>query len=474
MNKFATIILAAGKGTRMNSQRAKVLHTLLGKPLIEYPISLAQKVKSEKIVLVTGHQNIEVEKAAENTGIENISFALQKEQLGTGHAVLSALPGLKGFKGPILILSGDVPLLTVKTVNALKKAYKKSEAKAAFITFNALNPHGYGRVITNGSNAVAIREQKDCSEAEKKITTVNAGIYLMDSLFLNKAVAALKSENAQKELYLTDVIEMAAKLGKVPTVNAHETEVTGVNSLLDLTLLQKKYLQIRMEKLMEKGVTIPFPETVYIEDDCTVGSDSFIAQGVHIYGKTKIGKNVIIEQGVLITDCIIRDDSIIRAYSVLEQADVGNLAEVGPMGRLRPGSVLKKGAKVGNWVELKKTTMGEGSKANHLAYLGDGEIGKNVNLGAGSIFCNYDGFLKHKTIIDDNVFVGSDSQIVAPVHIEEGAYVASGTTVVANVPKGALAISRTRQQNKKGYGILLKQRLKARKEAMLKAASDKK
>jgi bifunctional UDP-N-acetylglucosamine pyrophosphorylase/glucosamine-1-phosphate N-acetyltransferase len=416
---------------------------------------------------VVGHQKELVEQAARDTGVKGLEFAVQKEQKGTGHAVLCALSKLKKYKGAVLILSGDVPLLTKSAVNALKKAFIKSEAPVAFLVFTADNPAGYGRVIKDKNGATAIIEHKDCTTAERKIKTVNAGIYMMDIQFLKRSAARLDADNSQGEFYLTDLVAAAAAAnGAVPVVNVSESEVAGVNTLVDMAALEKRVQAAVTRRLMLSGVTISHPETVYIEQGCRIGADTFIGQGVRLTGTTKIGRNAVIEQGVIISDSVIRDNAVIRAYSVIDKADVGQEAEVGPMGRLRPGAVLKRKAKSGNWVELKNTILGEGSKANHLAYLGDGEIGKNVNLGAGCIFCNYDGFLKHKTVIDDDVFVGSDSQLVAPVHVGKGAYVASGSTVVSAVPAGDLAISRVRQKNKSGYGTLLRKRLKARKDRL--------
>ncbi len=464
MKNIATIILAAGRGTRMKSEKAKVLHTLNGKSLLTYPLQLSASTKST--VVVVGHQKKEVEQAVLSSGKKNILFAHQKEQLGTGHAVLTGLSKLKKHDGPVLILSGDVPLLSKSTIRHLKKAYDKTDSPVAFLTFNSDNPKGYGRIIKNGNAVVAIREEKDCSSQEKKIQTVNAGIYLIDAKFLKKAAKSLKNENAQGEFYLTDIIAIAAENYQVAALSAPMHEVTGINTRVDLANLEKIIREKTAKKYMLAGVSIAFPETVYIEQECKIGKDTVIGQGVHLLGKTKIGKNVIIEPGVIISYSIIGDNALIKAYSVIEQADVGIKTEVGPMARLRPGSILKTGSKVGNWVELKKTVLGEGSKANHLAYLGDGIIGKNVNIGAGCIFCNYDGFLKHQTIVEDDVFIGSDSQVVAPALIEKGAYVASGTTVVKTVPAGDLAISRVKQINRKGLATMLKKRLKARKQQL--------
>ncbi|MBN2526505.1 MAG: bifunctional UDP-N-acetylglucosamine diphosphorylase/glucosamine-1-phosphate N-acetyltransferase GlmU [Deltaproteobacteria bacterium] len=463
-------MLAAGKGTRMKSERAKVLQEVCGLPLVAYPLGLAATLRSKSTVVVVGHQREAVEQTVNRfKGKQSVEFAHQREQLGTGHAVMTGMKPLKSHEGPVFILSGDVPLLRKRTLNQLKKAYEKKGGPLAFVTFTTPEPGGYGRVIRSENNSpVAIREFRDCSESEKKICEVNAGIYLIDAGFLRRATRNLKSDNAQGEFYLTDLIEMAAATHDVATVDAPMAEVSGANDRFDLVMVEHTLRQEIRSKWLAAGVSIQSPETVHIDTDCKIGSDTWIGAAAHLQGSTTVGKGCIIEPGAIIRDSQIADNVVIKAYSVLENAKVDSDATVGPMGRLRPGSHLKKGAHVGNWVELKNTVLGEGSKANHLTYLGDGEIGKGVNIGAGCIFCNYDGFLKHKTIIEDNVFVGSDSQMVAPVIIRKGAYVATGTTVTGEVPANAMAISRGRQINRNGLALKIRKRLKEAKKELQK------
>jgi len=476
MKNIATIILAAGQGKRMKSSLPKVLHQVAGQPLVSFPLTLARRIKSTRTVLVTGHERALVEQVVRTLPYgETVEFAIQKQQLGTGHAVMAALPKLKGVTGPVLILSGDVPLLQVSSIGKLRKAYDKADALLSFLSFVPQNPGGYGRVIKENGRAVAIREHRDCSAKERSINEVNAGIYLVDAAFLKRSVKKLKNNNKQGELYLTDLVQLAAETKKVALVQVSEDEVGGVNDRVDLATIDEVLRSSIVKDMMLKGVTIRVPSTVRIDIGVKIGTDTEIGPNVHISGSSEVAKECVIEQGCVISDSKIKTGARIKAYSVLEEAVVGPQAEVGPMGRLRPGAVLKSKAKVGNFVELKKTILGEGSKASHLAYLGDGEIGAGVNIGAGTIFCNYDGFLKHKTILRDGVFIGSDSQIVAPVTVGKNAYVASGSTITRDVPEDALAISRVRQENKVRIAAILKKRLKAKKikQQQEKAAKEK-
>ncbi len=474
MEKMAAVIMAAGKGTRMKSDLPKVLHRVMGKSLICYPTQLALGLKCERVVLVVGHGRDEVEAAVRDIkGADRVAFALQEQQLGTGHAVMCGMKALKGTKGPVLILSGDVPLLDKASIDKLKKAFVKSGGRVAFLTFSPEDPAQYGRVLREKGDPVAIREYRDCSRAERQVGEVNAGIYLVDPVFLKKAIKNIGTNNDQGEFYLTDLVEQAAKLGKVGGVEVSPEVVQGINDRADLAAVEETLSMRINEAHMKAGVTIQNPRSVRIETDVKVGADTVIGAGVSLLGSTRIGKGVTVETGAVITDSKVADRAVIKAYCVLESAKVGSEAEIGPMGRLRPGADIRKKAKVGNFVELKKTILGEGSKASHLSYLGDGEIGAGVNIGAGTIFCNYDGFQKHKTVLEDDVFIGSDSQLVAPVTVGKGAYVASGSTVTKDVPKDALAVSRVKQENKLGVAAALKRRLMALKKKALEAKSKK-
>ncbi|MDJ0761725.1 MAG: bifunctional UDP-N-acetylglucosamine diphosphorylase/glucosamine-1-phosphate N-acetyltransferase GlmU [Myxococcota bacterium] len=465
MNNTAAVILAAGQGTRMKSALPKVLHAVAGRPLIHFPTALALGLGCDPTIVVVGHGREQVQAAACSVkGGDGLTFVVQAEQLGTGHAVASALPALKKHQGAILILSGDVPLLGKPNLRKLERAYARSGGPIAFLTFCPADPTGYGRVVRQDGKAVAIKEDRDCSRAEKAISEVNAGIYLIDAGFLRQAVKNLKTDNDQGEFYLTDLIKTAAVKGAVATVEIAPEIGVGVNDRVDLARIEAMVHQQIVQKLMRAGVTIRKPETVCIDSDVTVGSDSEIEAGAHLTGKTKIGRGCRIETGAVIRDAVIADGAVIKAYSVIESAKVGQGAEIGPMGRLRPGADVRERAKVGNFVELKNTILGPDSKANHLAYLGDGVIGTGVNVGAGTIFCNYDGYQKHRTVLENDVFIGSDSQLVAPVVVGCGAYVASGTTITKDVPADALAVGRARQVNKEGVAPVLKRRFQALKE----------
>jgi bifunctional UDP-N-acetylglucosamine pyrophosphorylase/glucosamine-1-phosphate N-acetyltransferase len=357
-------------------------------------------------------------------------------------------------------------------VSRLGRAYDKHNASIALVSFCPDDPTGYGRIIRENGAPVAIREHRDCDKYEKQIREVNAGIYLIDIGFLRRSVKKLSTDNDQGELYLTDLVEMAAAKKRVAAVEVPARVVSGVNDRADLAALERLLREERNLKLMRSGVTLRQPETVHVELDVKVAKDVEIRPGAHLIGRTSVGRGAVIGAGAVIVDSDIGPGAIIKPYSVIEQATVRSGAEIGPMARLRPGADIGVGAKVGNWVEVKNTVMGEGAKANHLAYLGDGDIGARVNVGAGTIFCNYDGFLKHRTVLGDDVFIGSDSQLVAPVTVGDGAYVASGSTITMDVPADDLAISRVKQVNRRGTAKKLRERLKAKKEAA-KSAKDK-
>lgn len=467
MTDMAAVILAAGQGTRMRSSTPKVLHPILGKPLISFPVKLAKEAGCQKIVAVVGHGRAAVTEAIVNeVGPKDVVFAHQKEQRGTGHAVMTALSKLRGHQGPVLILSGDVPLLDVASIRKLKRVFKQN---LAFLTFTPPDPAGYGRVIREQGKPVAIREFKDCSRAERQIGEVNSGIYLIDIGFLRKSIKRLKSNNKQNELYLTDLVAIAAEQGNVGSVSVSPELVAGINDRAELAEAETILAHRRNLELMRSGVTMIRPESVRVEMDVCIGKDTTLMPNVHLSGRTVVGEGCTIGQGSILYDTLLDDQVIVKAYSVFESAHVATGAEVGPMARLRPGADIGPGAKIGNWVEVKNTKMGVGSKANHLSYLGDGVIGDGVNIGAGTIFCNYDGFLKHQTVLGNEVFVGSDSQLVAPVTIEDGAYIASGSTITKDVPQDALAISRTKQSNLPDRASLLKKQLKEEKQRRLKS-----
>jgi bifunctional UDP-N-acetylglucosamine pyrophosphorylase/glucosamine-1-phosphate N-acetyltransferase len=459
------VVLAAGKGTRMKSAVPKVLHPMLGQPLVCYPLGAALDVGVEGAVVVLGHQHEMVSSALEKRyGASGrgsrLHVALQLEQLGTGHAARQALPALEAASSSpgladlrVLILYGDTPLVRAETLARLRDAHAAAEGPLAIVTFDAPDPTGYGRIIRKGKGDSIRRvvEQKDCSKRERAITECNAGIYLCDGPFLAEALSRLQPNNAQGELYLTDLVELAAEAGGTVAVEVPPEEVLGVNDRVELARIARLLQRRTNEAHMKAGVTITDPDTTLIETTVTLDPDVELGPGCALRGHTRIGGGSRLDAGVVVTDCQLDHNVTVKPYSVLAEAQVGDGAVIGPFAHLRPGSVLGSGVHIGNFVETKKTSLGAGSKANHLAYLGDATIGSGVNVGAGTITCNYDGVNKHPTTIEDGVFIGSDTQLVAPVAVRQGAYVAAGTTVTDEVPAGALAISRSPQRNVEGY-----------------------
>ena len=447
MSNIAAVVLAAGKGTRMKSDKAKVLHEAAGRPLAFYALRAAMAVDAAPVVAVVGHQAGSVQ-ARLGELFPALKFALQKEQLGTGHAVLAAEEALRGFDGDVLILAGDVPLLTPQTLRRLVDAKAGRGVDVALVSCIAREARGYGRIVKRPDGTVArIVEEKDATAEEKAITEVNASIYLAGAKFLFQALREVGRSNAQNEYYLTDI---AAK-GRTVAVVAEEVEVSGVNDRAQLAQAAAELRARRNAQLMREGVTLIDPSVTYIDEGIEVGVDSVIEPGVSLRGKTRIGKGVRIGQGSVIVDSEVADGAEILPYCHFQDARVASGAIVGPYARLRPGAQVGEQAHVGNFVELKKTVLGKGSKANHLSYLGDATIGEGVNVGAGTITCNYDGVNKHPTVIEDGAFIGSDTQLVAPVTVGKGAYVGSGATVREDVPAGALAVSAGKQRNIDGW-----------------------
>ncbi len=442
----AAIILAAGRGTRMKSRLAKVLHPLAGRPMVSHVIDLVRSLEFEQAFLIVGHQAEAVSALAKEQGVTPL---LQNPPLGTGDAVRKAAKALKDFRGPVLILNGDTPLLREETLRHFYDCYQKENATVGLLTVRLENPTGYGRIVRQTSGAIArIVEEKDATPKERLITEVNTGVYLCDASFLFEALAQVKSDNKQKEYYLTDIIGIAVSQGAhLVGVEAKREEVLGVNSRADLATVEEVMRKRINRHWMNEGVTMIDPAQVRIGSAVTIGSDTVIHPGVCLEGETVIGSGVQIYTARIL-DSEIADDVIIKDHCVIENAVIESGAAIGPFAHLRPGSLVRKGAKVGNFVEMKKTELGEGSKANHLSYLGDAIIGKGVNIGAGTITCNYDGYKKDQTIIEDGVFIGSDTQLIAPVRLGAGALIAAGTTVTEDVPPDALAISRCKQENR--------------------------
>jgi bifunctional UDP-N-acetylglucosamine pyrophosphorylase / glucosamine-1-phosphate N-acetyltransferase len=454
MPQIAAIVLAAGMGTRMKSDLVKVMHPLAGPPMIAWPVAAALEAGVEECVLVVGHQAEKVEKFF--AGRHEIDFALQSEQLGTGHAVACAVPKLPDTIGTVVILCGDTPLLTAATLRGMLVSHHSRGAVLTVMTANFSDPFGYGRIIKGADGKVLrITEHKDASAEERLIGEVNAGVYCVDRRFLESAVAGLGNDNAQGEYYLTDIVRKAADQGLIclsyPVADAQE--ISGVNDRVQLAEAARVLRGRINRELMLSGVTMIDPQSVYIDRGVVVGRDSVIHPGVTITGKTEIGERCVIGQGALIESCRIASGVVVKAGSVMEDALVHEEVAIGPMAHLRPGSELSAHVKIGNFVETKKVFMGEGSKASHLTYLGDATIGRNVNIGCGTITCNYDGVNKHRTVIEDDVFVGSDVQLVAPVSVGRNSLIAAGTTVTKDVPPDSLALARVPQVNKEGWRL---------------------
>lgn len=454
-NSLSAVVLCAGKGTRMKSDKAKVLHPILGRPLCAYPISRAFEVGAARVVAVVGHQADAVTSAvSQQFQGSQVLFALQKEQRGTADAVKSAREQLSGFNDPVLILYGDTPLLRKETLDALLAAFRSSKGKLALISMQMQNPQGYGRIVREGGQVARIVEQKDCTPDQARITECNAGIYIVAADFLWRALDQVQPHNAQGEYYLTDLVEMAAKesgTGEIASVTCDVGETAGVNDKAELAACAKVLQERINTRHMKAGVTLLDPATTWIADDVTIGPDTEIGPMVSLHAGTRIGAKVTIGQGCVLSHTLVAEGTEVKPYSVFEDAEVGKGCIIGPFARLRPGSQLAEGVHIGNFVETKKTLIGKGSKANHLAYLGDAEIGAGVNVGAGTITCNYDGKNKFKTVLEDGVFIGSDTQLVAPVRVGQGAYVGAGTTVTRDVPPMSLAVSRTPQTVKEGW-----------------------
>lgn len=445
------VILAAGKGTRMKSALPKVLHQVGGEPMIEYVLATAASVAPTSMTVVVGHMAEGVRLALAHR--KELMFAVQDPQLGTGHALLQAERHLNGRAGTLILLSGDVPLLTTETVRRLLDEHTRTAAAATVLTAELPDPFGYGRVIRADGRITAIVEERDATPEQRGIREINTGVYAFDLPPLFAALRMIASQNAQGEYYLPDLIGVYKLRNlRVETVMVNDAdEIRGINSRRELAEVSAIVRTRKNEELMAAGVTIEDPATTYIDRDVEVGADTIIHPGVYLEGRTRIGRACELHSGVRLVNTTLGDRVTILNYCVVSDTRVANDARIGPFAHLRPETDVGESARIGNFVELKKTTLGRGSKANHLAYLGDSTIGENVNVGAGTITCNYDGEKKHPTIIEDGVFIGSDSQLIAPVRVGRGAYVAAGSSITQDVPAGALGIARGRQTNIEGW-----------------------
>ena len=447
MTKIAVLILAAGKSTRMKSKTSKVMHLIAGRPVISYVIEMARSAfLKSRIMVVRDSAQSDLRDYLSRADIDSV---VQKQALGTADAVKSATKTLKSFSGYVLILCGDVPLVTADTLSSFVNSVVKKSAKLGVLTMNLKNPASYGRIVRDlDGQPVSIVEAKDASENELKIREVNSGIMCFDAKWLFKSLKKVRNDNAKGEYYLTDLLGIALKerVGAVAFCSESSDEFEGINSRSDLARVSSILRHRINEKHMQNGVGILDPSNTHIDADAVIGGDTIIMPYSFIRGKTKIGSDCTIENGVVITDSVIGDSVHIMSHSIVDKSRIHDNVAIGPFARIRPESQVLDGAKVGNFVELKKCIMHEGSKASHLTYLGDAEVGVRTNIGCGTITCNYDGTSKHRTIIGDDSFIGSDTQFIAPVKIGDDVTIGAGSTITKDVPSGSLAISRIEQK----------------------------
>ena len=452
------VVLAAGQGTRMKSSLPKVLHPIAGKAMIERVLQTAEAVAPNTITLIVGHR-AEVVRSCLVTN-QKLHFALQEPQLGTAHALQQAEPYLTGRSGSVILLSGDVPLLSPNTLKQLLETHRGSGAAATVVTATVERPYGYGRIVRTRGRIARIVEERDASPTQRKINEINSGIYAFDLPPLFDALRSIASQNAQGEFYLTDLVAIyrRRRLPVETLLVENAQEIRGINSRSELAEVSRLVRQKKNEELMAAGVTLIDPATTYVDPEVEIAADTVLHPGVVIEGRTRIGSACEIQAYVRISDSEIGDHVTINSFCLISGAQVAHGAALGPFAHLRPGTAVGENAKIGNFVELKNTSFGPRSKANHLSYLGDATIGSDVNVGAGTITCNYDGVHKHRTVIEDGAFIGSDSQLVAPVTVGKGAYVGAGSSIVDDVPAGALGIARGRQNNVEGWAERRKER----------------
>src|SRR5712692_5412175 len=471
-NDLAIVILAAGKGTRLKSSLAKVLHRVGGRTLVEHIVRACEPLKPRQTVVVVGHQGEQVAAVVEPLDVVTV---MQQPQNGTGHAMQVAKRALGRAKFAV-VLPGDAPLVRTETLKALIAAHRNGNAAATILSAVLADPSGYGRVVRKTETAVsAIVEESQLPDEQREINEINSAIYCFTLEKLWPALAQVKPNNKHRELYLTDAIGMLNAKGEavLAQVAADSREVLGCNTRSDLAEVDRVFRERKRNALMDEGVTIQLPETVLIDPDVIAGEDTIIEPGVQLLGKTKIGARCTIRTGSVLTDAILGDDVTVEPHCVVAQSRLDDRVIIGPFARLRPDNHLKAGARIGNFVELKKSTIGEGTKAMHLSYLGDAKIGTKSNIGAGTITCNYDGFQKYPTSIGNKVFIGSDTALDAPVRVGDGAYIAAGSTITENVPSDGLGIARGRQVNKPGWAAK-KRREFAAAEKPKKASSKRK
>src|SRR5256714_8533580 len=449
-NDLAIVILAAGKGTRLKSSLAKVLHRAGGRALVEHVLRACALLKPKKIIVVVGHQAEQVSAVTEPSGATTV---LQQPQHGTGHAVLVSRRALGNAK-TFVVLPGDAPLVRGETLRAMVTTHRAGNAAATILTAVVGDPSGYGRIVRKTETTVqAIVEESQLRDEQREINEINSSIYCFSAETLWPALAHVKPDNQHREVYLTDAIAVMASRGEtvLAQVAADAREALGCNTRADLAEVDRVFRERKRTELMEQGVSMQLPETVLIDPEVSAGEDTVLEPGVQLLGKTKLGARCTIRTGSVLSNALLGDDVVVEAHCVVAESRLDDRVIIGPFARLRPNNHLKAGSRIGNFVEMKKSTLGEGSKAMHLSYLGDAKIGTKANIGAGTITCNYDGFHKYPTTIGNRVFIGSDTALVAPVRVGDGAYVAAGSTVTENVPPDGLAIARGRQVNKPGW-----------------------
>jgi bifunctional UDP-N-acetylglucosamine pyrophosphorylase / glucosamine-1-phosphate N-acetyltransferase len=459
-NDLAIVILAAGKGTRLKSSLAKVLHRAGGRTLVEQVIRACAPLGAKKTIVVVGYQSEVVAATVEPLGA---TIVLQQPQHGTGHAMQVARRALGNSKF-VIVLPGDAPLVRPETLKALLASHRSANAAATVLTAVVADPRGYGRILRKSDTAIsAIVEESQMTGDQAEINEINSAIYCFMLEKLWPALAQVKPNNKHREIYLTDAVAVLAAKGEVvlAQVAADSREVLGCNTRADLAEVDRIFREWKRLALMDSGVTIQLPETVLIDPDVVAGEDTVIEPGVQLLGKTKIGARCTIRAGSVLSEAILADDVVVEPHCLVFDSRLDDGVIVGPFARLRGGNHLKAGARVGNFVEVKNSTVGEGTKAMHLTYLGDAKIGSKTNIGAGTITCNYDGFQKNPTTIGDKAFIGSDSTLVAPIRVGHGAYVAAGSTITENVPADGLGIARGRQMNKAGWASKKRRELAA-------------
>jgi bifunctional UDP-N-acetylglucosamine pyrophosphorylase/glucosamine-1-phosphate N-acetyltransferase len=472
-NDLAIVILAAGKGTRLKSSLAKVLHRAGGRTLVEHVLAACAPLKAKRIVAVVGHQAEQVSAVVEPLGAETV---LQQPQRGTGHAMQVCRRALGSAKFAI-VLPGDAPLIRAETLRAMIAAHRSANAAATILTAVVSDPSGYGRILRKSESAVqAIVEESQLTDEQRELNEINSSIYCFTLQKLWPALAQVKPNNKHRELYLTDAVAVLASANEpvIAYVAADAREALGCNTRADLAEVDRIFRERKRAELMNAGVSFQLPETVVVDSDVTIGEDTLLESGVHLLGRTKIGQRCTIRTGSVLSDMTLGDDVLVEPHCVAAQSRLDDRVIIGPFARLRPETHLKQGARAGNFVEMKKSVVGEGSKVPHLTYLGDTHVGPKTNIGAGTITCNYDGFAKHPTNIGRGVFIGSDTTLVAPVRIGHGAYVAAGTTITENIPPEGLGIARGRQVNKLRWASRKRRELAAAQHPKKKASPRKK